>query len=417
MIRKWRVRVFTATWLSYAGFYFCRKTFGIVKGPLKEALGVSTLEIAHLWTAFLVAYMLGQFMTAALGRKFTSRTLLVAGMGLSLLANAGMGGALAASSDPYLLMLVLMIINGFAQSTGWAGNVGIMANWTRRAERGTVMALWATCYQLGSVFAKLFAAFMYGWLGLSWSFGGASLILFAVWGVFLFWGQEQPEDVGLEPLEVEVTEEVPIEEGRDPSALSGNVLRAIIAMGLVYFCFKFLRYAVDSWSTLILEESFGLSTVMAGTLSTAFDWVGFVGVFFAGWVSDRYFGGIRSPVIFAMSAGMLGSAVLLWLFGMSSFWMFACCLGLLGFMLMGPDSLLSGTSAIEVGSRRTAVFAAAIINGLGSIGPIVQEPVIGWLMSNHGTESVFILMVGVALLGTIGTGLLWRGSKRLGVQI
>ena len=29
--KRWRVKIFAATWMSYAGFYFCRKAFGIVK--------------------------------------------------------------------------------------------------------------------------------------------------------------------------------------------------------------------------------------------------------------------------------------------------------------------------------------------------------------------------------------------------
>ena len=30
-IRVWRVRILAPTWLSYAGFYFCRKNFAIAK--------------------------------------------------------------------------------------------------------------------------------------------------------------------------------------------------------------------------------------------------------------------------------------------------------------------------------------------------------------------------------------------------
>ncbi len=38
-LRRWRVNILAVTWLSYAGYYFCRKTFGIVKKPLRD----------HLW--------------------------------------------------------------------------------------------------------------------------------------------------------------------------------------------------------------------------------------------------------------------------------------------------------------------------------------------------------------------------------
>lgn len=53
-------------------------------------------------------------------------------------------------------------------------------------------------------------------------------------------------------------------------------------------------------------------------------------------------------------------------------------MGIAGFMLYGPDSLISGVGAIDR-SKRGALTAAGIINGTGSIGPIFQEEIIGWL--------------------------------------
>ena len=68
--RRWRVNVFAATWMAYAGYYFCRKAFGIVKVPLKELLQVDDFALAHIWTAYLVAYMCGQFLAGWLGSRY-----------------------------------------------------------------------------------------------------------------------------------------------------------------------------------------------------------------------------------------------------------------------------------------------------------------------------------------------------------
>jgi sugar phosphate permease len=38
-----------------------RKVFTICKAPLAKQFDVDIGEIAHLWTAYLVAYMIGQF--------------------------------------------------------------------------------------------------------------------------------------------------------------------------------------------------------------------------------------------------------------------------------------------------------------------------------------------------------------------
>jgi sugar phosphate permease len=91
--------------------------------------------------------------------------------------------------------------------------------------------------------------------------------------------------------------------------------------------------------------------------------------------------------------------------------LFIVLLGLIGFTAMGPDSLLSGACAMDAGTRRQAALAAGIINGLGSIGPIVQEPVIGWLKQTSGVNAVLLLLMGVVFLTTVGTGLLARFER------
>jgi sugar phosphate permease len=197
--------------------------------------------------------------------------------------------------------------------------------------------------------------------------------------------------------------------------LPPGFVASIVAMGLIYFGFKFLRYALDSWSALILGEHFGMTASHAAYWSTAFDWIGFLGVLTAGFWSDRLPGSRRTPVIFWMTSGCLVFTGAMWLVGLSSPVLFIALLGLIGFMAMGPDSLLSGACAMDVGSRRQAVLAAGVINGFGSVGPILQEPVIGWLKQTQGLDSVFLLLVGVVFLTTVATFLLARFERRRGV--
>ncbi|MBM66300.1 MAG: hypothetical protein CMH55_08720 [Myxococcales bacterium] len=414
-MKVWRVRVLTTTWLSYAGFYFCRKNFAIAKSSLLESLQIEKSDLAHIVSAYLLAYMLGQFLTAALSRRYASRLLLLVGMMISLGCNVVFGFAYLSGPAGYWPLLLFNVINGFAQATGWAGNVGILGNWLGRKERGGVMALWATCYQLGSILAKAFATLMLAIASAAWSFWGAAIILMGVWIVFLIFERDRPEDVGLTPMieEVEVTDEY---EAQVEAATTGGwqrqVLLSIIFMGATYFVFKFLRYALDSWSPLALKELFGLTEAKAGYISTAFDWVGFLGVLFAGWFSDRFFAGRRYQTVVWMTVGMLGAFAFLAVVGVQSVWLFAIGLSLCGFMLMGPDSLLSGVGAIDVAGRDKAVLAAGIINGLGSIGPIFQEEIIGYLLDHHGYNSVFNLLVGVSALGVIATIYLARRSRR-----
>jgi sugar phosphate permease len=410
--RQDRLFVFAATWLSYAGFYICRKVLGVVKAPIKEALSINDIELAHLTTAYLVAYMIGQFLTAWLSRRVKSRTLLLYGMGVSLLCNLLIGAFLPMGEAAYWPILSVMAVHGLAQATGWSANVGIMTQWTSHQERGTIMALWGTCYQLGSAFAKGLAAFLFGWLGLLGAFWGSSLIFTVIWVFFFLYCREKTEQEERESVAIEIA----TESGPAPRDTK-TILQLIVAMGLIYFSFKFIRYALDSWSSLILKEHFSLSTTTAGYLSSVFDWVGFFGVIVAGIFSDRFFSGRRTPMIFWGTVAMFGATLFLLLFGLQSPVLFAVALGLVGFTLMGPDSLLSGAGAMDVGGRKWAVFAAGVINGLGSIGPIVQEELIGWVKTTYGPQAVLGLLLGMAGLATLGTGLLLLSVRRRGISL
>ncbi|MCB1308517.1 MAG: MFS transporter [Leptospiraceae bacterium] len=413
----WRVRILSSTWLSYAGFYFCRKNYTIVKAQIQENFQINASELAHLFTAYLVAYMLGQYMSGLLGRRTAARVLLLTGMAVTIVCNLVFGTSILMGPAGYFPMMIFMVVNGFAQATGWPGNVGVLGNWLSRTERGRVMAIWATSYQLGSSLAKIFASAMLGWLGLSWSFWGASIIMFGVWIFFYIFEKDTPEEAGLPPVVEEV--EVTPEEQAKVSAETGNFLGwsrqvffSVIFIGMTYFVFKFCRYAMDSWVPYILNIKFKLDGEIAGYISTLFDWVGFLGVLFAGWFSDRFFGGRRHQIVLYMTIGMAITLFLMVSIGMQTLWLFAVFLAVTGFMLMGPDSLLSGVAAIDVGGRRGAILAAGIINGLGSIGPIIQEEAIGWVLKEYNFTVSFYLLVFIAILGVGGTAFLSYRSRR-----
>ena len=420
LLRRYRVQLFTATWLSYAGFYFARKVYAVLKHPLKEQFGLDDIQIAWPWTIYLITYMLGQFFAAWLGRRMESRRVLAYGMCIAAACNIVLGLLVDSHvASVFLWMCVTMGIHGLAQATGWPHNVALFANWTHRSERGTLFGIWGTCYQVGAIAGKGLAGFLLGWLGMSWSFFGSSIVLLAFTVYFVVYARERPQSVGLS-LEDDAEPDVPAVDARETvatrePALPPGFVRSIVAMGLIYFGFKFLRYALDSWSTLILGEHFGMTTSVAAYWSTAFDWIGFLGVIAGGIWSDRIAGSRRTPVIFWMTVGCLLFTSLMWLVGLSSPVLFVLLLGLIGFTAMGPDSLLSGACAMDAGSRRQAALAAGVINGFGSIGPILQEPMIGWLKQTRGLDAVFLLLVGVVFLTTVATGLLARFERRRGI--
>jgi len=411
--RPWQIRIFAATWLAYAGYYFCRKPFYVAKADMGSALGLSSVELAHLGTAYLAAYAVGQFSSAFFGRRLGPKLLLIAGIGISIFCNLVFGIA-----NNFWTLLLFLALNGMAQGTGWPGCIGSLAFWFRRRQRGGILGVWSTCYQVGSLLSTALAAWFLGRLGWRWSYFGGALALLAIWSLVVTLHPNRPESAGLPPIEEEEenqpsppTQRTP--RMREPLGWPADIVISVLLMGLIYFTIKFLRYALWSWAPFFLRRNFGLAGDQAGYLSTVFEACGFVGVIVAGVASDKIFHGRRAFLSFAMLAMMTLSFLVMATLGAGSVLFFTLAMGLAGFMLFGPDSLLSGVGAIDVGTKRGALAAAGIINGMGSVGPIFQEETVGWMYKTWSQQlgPILAMLVGVAGAGAFLTLLLWRRAR------
>jgi MFS transporter, OPA family, glycerol-3-phosphate transporter len=445
--RSWRIKVFAATWLSYVGFYFCRKPFSSAKAAIGDETGWSASTLANIYAAYLIAYSVGQFLASAMGPKIGPRKNLLLGMAISVVVTVIMGIGLDAP-----MLAGLAVVNGLAQATGWSGNVGTMANWFHKHERGKVMGVWSTNFTIGAITAGLVMARVLGDGGpaaqpWAWCFYIGAGVLTLVWIQFYFLQRDRPESVGLDPIDDPVTaaDEAQEPEPEPPApaiAMHAHAHRsalvrawfrwransqarskiylsrdAKINLALVagfYFFSKLVRYAIWSWAAYFLEEKYKLSGKAANTYAIAFDICGVPGVFITGWISDRFFQSRRATIAFLMMLGMTAATALLILFGGTSVTAFVVLLGVVGFFLYGPDALLSGAGAMDIGSRRAATFAAAVISGFGSLGPIVQEVIVPRVYDEKtsGMGPVFaILFISAACAALFCAALVFRNRR------
>lgn len=395
-LKFWRWRIFAATYLSYAGYYFCRKPFYIVKADLGTTLHFDATQLGHIGAVYLTAYAVGQFVSGWAGTGWGPRLLLLVGMAGSIGANVVFGFA-----NSYATFIGFMAFNGLAQAAGWSGNVGTMASWFHRGERGTVMGMWATNFQVGGVLANALAAWALGQWNYRYSFFAGAVVLTVVWAFFLLNQRNRPEDVGLPPVEEpEATAPATPDEA---ARWTRSMITSVLLVGVFYFFLKFVRYALWSWVPFFLSQKFLLKGKDAGYISTIFDIAGVLGVIVVGFASDRFFRGRRAQISLYSLVAMSGACLLLYTGGRSSLFLFTLSIGLIGFTLYGPDALMTGAGAVDVGNRRGATLAAGIINGMGSIGAVVQELVIGGMYhkDSKNLAPIFLLLLASAVMSTL----------------
>ncbi len=409
--QAWRRRVLIATYLGYGGYYLTRKAFTICKTSIAKDLNWNLGDTAHIWSAFLVAYMLGMFINSFVGRRWGPRVLLLGGLGISLACNVVFGFA-----NSFATFLVFMFFNGLVQASGWPGSVGGVSHWLRPDERGTIMGFWSTNYLFGNMLVKSVGGFLLGSYGWRWSFFGCTLVSFATWWLIYFWQRNRPEAVGLTPIvENQPDQERAVQASQEDRVTLKQYARLatnpiILAMGASYFCIKFLRYALDSWLPAFLNIQ-GMDVAHASYYSQIFDFAGLGGVLLAGWALDNWFRGNWAAVCACMALGVIAGYEAVIQFGGSPIAV-SLCFGLVGFMLYGPDTLLCGAASVEVAGEKNAVAVAGLVNGIGSLGSVLQEQVIGWLVRSDvqaGMRNTNRLALGVSVVMTCLLGAVaWR---------
>jgi OPA family glycerol-3-phosphate transporter-like MFS transporter len=404
---RWRWQIFSITWLAYAGFYLTRKAFSVAKIEMSapSGLGFDNQMLGVIDGAFLTAYAIGQFFWGVCGDRFGTRRVVLIGM-----AGAALAALIMGASSLVLPLIAFSAMHGAFQASGWAPlskNVGCFFS---QRERGAIMGLWCTNYALGGFIATVFAATcgqLWGW---RYAFYVPSFGLLLVWGLFYWLQRNRPEDLGLEPIETYHGEpEAALKAGEAPADEpegSWKVVREVLSnpmvllLAAVYFFMKPARYAILLWAPKYLNERLGTNMTQSGAISALFELAGPLSVFAAGLLSDRLFRSKRMPISILCLAGM---SVLLFAIDKlpaSKAW-FGTCFFMMGLLIFAPDSLVSGTAAVDFGTKKGASTASGLINGCGSIGAIVGGTLPGFFQKRWGWDGVFTFLAGSVLLAAL----------------
>lgn len=403
-LARWRQRIFALSWLSYFSYYFTRKHFSAVK----SSLGIGERWLQWIDFSYLVGYCAGQFAAGALGDVVGARRMVTAGMLASALLTLLFAAADSLTGMVIVVYLSCSAANGLVQATGWPGNGKLMAVWYPPATRGEVMGYWGTCYQLGGLAATAAAGAL---LVLGWRvvYVAAAAWVTIVALVYWRWVRDTPAEAGL-----------PHDDGRDHAQVarvsaeptSAALLRreqwlAILrqpltyALGLSYFGLKLMRYGFLFWLPYYLNVSLGYGKSEAAYVSIAFELGGVLFVIVAGLVADRLLGRRRILVATGCAALLFFALMAYRALGTGGVAINIATLMLVGGFLFGADTLVSGAAAQDLGGPQAASLACGLINGLGSVGAVVQGLVLLPVKDAWGWDGVFIMFQGMAVLSFV----------------
>ncbi|KAH9299497.1 hypothetical protein KI387_031179, partial [Taxus chinensis] len=490
--RTYRTSVLLVTFIAYASYHASRKPSSIVKSVLDPESseniltvesgnhGFSWLEnwvfmkkpegahssagwapfnkkggtamLGEIDVAFLSVYSLGMYFSGHVGDRVDLRVFLTIGMVGSGIFVALFGMGYWWNIHSFYFFLVMQMMAGLFQATGWPSVVAVVGNWFGKRKRGLIMGIWNAHTSVGNICGSLIAAsvLQYGW---GWSFVlPGAVIVFAGFLVFMFL-VVNPEDVGyLSPYEAKrdnnqqsATDEeaglstqgktIVIDEAIDSSekskvvnttngtastgsdgvasADSGAVgfmealkIPGVASFALCLFFSKLVAYTFLYWLPFYISHTaIGgkyVSVKSAGNFSTLFDLGGVVGGILAGHISDRLDARAITAATFMYCA--IPALFCYRAYGSISMHVNIALMMIAGLFVNGPYALITtavsadlGTHSSLKGNSRALATVTAIIDGTGSVGAALG-PLLTGFISTQGWNGVFTMLMVAALV-------------------
>ncbi|XP_021765802.1 putative glycerol-3-phosphate transporter 4 [Chenopodium quinoa] len=470
--KSYRYAVLLITFIAYTCYHASRKPSSIVKSVLDPERDKSTLssiwpignvffreelfdsdvnrltkkgwepfdgkdgtsKLGEIDVAFLACYSMGMYVAGHLGDSLDLRLFLTTGMIGSGIFVALFGMGYFWNIHAFWFFLLMQMIAGLFQATGWPSVVAVIGNWFGKRKRGLIMGIWNAHTSVGNITGSLLAASVleYGW---GWSFilPGA-LIFFGGILVYMFLAA-YPEDVGFPcpyaskneetgPSKLEAqSDKLESNDGqlhvapqssstsrRSVGLFKACLIPGVIPFALCLFFSKLVAYTFLYWLPFYLSQTaiggVYVSVKSAGNLSTLFDVGGIVGGIVAGHLSDKLNARAITAATFMYLA--IPSMLLYRFYGGESMTMNIVLMMVVGLFVNGPYALITtavsadlGTHSSLKGDSRALATVTAIIDGTGSAGAALGPLLTGFL-SRKGWDEVFLmLMIGALIAGLL----------------
>lgn len=414
------------------GLIFCiwaiacadRANFGIALPYMKKEFHITNTEAGLIVSLFSFAYAIVQIPVGLLYRRLgekASRYFLA----ICMVLTSVFTGLMATTSSVLLLQLYRVGL-GLSEGPLGIGCTNVINRWFPPQEKGLATGIWIAASKLGPLMVPsigLIVIAIWGWREIFYVFAVPGLLFSVLWMLLVtnspdqsryctpaerryIQGEGDPAaGQRLHPTAERMQlRKMPLLDfiNRTRPVTRLNTVRQvclswnIIGVALGYGCMIGISNIFMSWIPTYLITVKGFAAVKMGFLASA-PFIGAVsGNMIGGLISDRLLDGRRKPM---MLLGAVGTTLMMCLLveAPDSAVYLGCTLLVSGLMLgIG----FAGYSAYAMGLATKATYPTAfgIVNFLGQIGGAVAPLAVGMLLDHYGWSSVFLYMVGTALL-------------------
>ncbi len=379
---------------AYIGIYLCRKNLSVAVPALQKAWSLNKEQIGIVASVSTVAYAVGKFLFGPITDRLGGRTALLGSM--TLVAVFGAVGGLS----PSLAVLTLVYsANRLCGSASWGAMLKQVPEWFTPEKLPFTCGLLSLSYVFGGAVAVSFAGIVARMTHDSWpavlALPSAVLaVLVALAWVVLPRREPKPSASAAAS---------PKDGFRFSRYLELMTERKFLIVVALSFTLTLLRETFNFWTVDFIRTEGGaqVSSSVAAFMSTPFDLCGSVGIVLMGWVFGRLQPRGRQRllvVVLVLLAGLLASLPVLFHAGL---WVLATGVGLIGFLVYGPYSLLGGVLSVEVRGKEFAATVSGVVDGTGYIAGFLSGMFFGRLLMLGGYRLGFEFMGGLTLVSAV----------------
>jgi len=424
--------------LMYASYYMCRYNFRFATPGMVEEFGFDEVQITGMLSAWSIAYGTGQLVNGLLTDRIGGKTAMAIGAVGAITMNLIFG--FASFAGTFSTFALIWLLNGWFQSFGAPGMVKINAAWFNRAERGTFAGIYGFMIQLGQfAINNLAPVILGGFTIMTWTVAkGDWHWLFRIPPFFtavavillVLIPKESPEKAGYPGV---VHDEATEGDAGTRASLKESFV-TIFTHPLVWFyaiaygCTGAVRNSSDQLSVLYFVNQLHINMEQK---PAAVFWtfnlmplVAVLGSFTAGWVSDKFFKGHRSPVAMTLyyfeSLVILCAAIVIYL-GLTGPTPSGILIGCLFLVLVSltansTHAIVGAAAPMDIGGRKMAGFATGVIDSFQYYGAAIALPVTGWLIKHHGWGAWYPTMAGFGFVGGCAMLMVMFKQKRMAAE-
>lgn len=416
--KHWRWRMFIGMYIGYTIFYFTRKNISPALPLISEKLDIDIIQLGILSSVFYVVYGIGKFISGLFADRANIRTFMAIGLFAASIIHLFIGYL-----DSLYLVVFFWGLNGAFQSMGFPPIAKGLVHWFSPKERATKWTILSSSHTAGTFGVGLLVAGILnlynkgivGWEAVFYIPGiiGCLTALF-----LLITLRDRPVAQGLPEIE-DYKNDKPIIELTDTSLSHWEILKKYIFTNKYIWILSFanmfiyiIRFGTLDWATIFLYDVKGIDQVSVAIFWTLMPLAGIPGGIIAGYLADRFWNGRCVPINVIYLTLLTFSIIGFYYYsGPDNVIVTGVFLLLIGFLIDGPQNLISGVQASRVTVKEAISGACGMTGFFGYVGATFSGIGLAYITQAFGWKGMYATCVLSAIICIILVMMTWKREK------